>query len=366
MYIDTHVHLRDFNQKHKETIKHGLEVAYDSGVDAVFDMPNTDPPILTREIVDARLKKAREANVQGVFYGLYIGATKDATQLKQAVEMYTQLFPQVVGIKLYAGHSVGELGVTSECDQLNVYQTLADEGYKGILAVHCEKESILKPNLWNPLHAITHCFARPEEAEVESVKDQLRFARETGFKGKLHIAHISSPTAVELVCAAKKEGMNISSAICPHHFIYDWQQMKVGESIGRDEGKEGETKGLLWKMNPPLRSPESREKVLNYLREGKIDWIETDHAPHTMPDKMSHPFMSGIPGLAWWPVFEEYLRRENFSDQLIKNLTFHNTQERLGLDISRTVRRIRDRRTEYAFDAYEQLESLIRNERVGE
>src|SRR3989338_1970299 len=364
-YIDTHVHLRDFNQQYKETIKHGLEVARDSGVDAVFDMPNTDPPILTREVVEGRLRKADEAGVPEVFYGVYIGATKDREQLKLAVETYRYFFPRVVGIKLYAGHSVGNLGVVSERDQFNVYQTLACEGYTGLLAVHCEKESALDSRLWNPLHALTHCLARPEEAEVESVKDQLRFVRETGFRGKLHIAHISSPKAVELVVLAKEEGMNVSSAICPHHFIYDWQQMNVQgreyEGVGRKvvDGERIEDRGLLWKMNPPLRSPKSRAKVLEHLREGKLDWIETDHAPHTLPDKMSHPFMSGVPGLAWWPLFEEYLRSQNFSDNLIEKLTFTNAQERLGVDVSRSVRRIRDRRQEYAFDPYAQLEHLI-------
>ena len=365
MYIDTHVHLRDFNQQYKETIKHGLEVARDSGVDAVFDMPNTDPPILTREVVEGRLRRADEAGVPEVFYGLYIGATKDREQLKRAVETYRYFFPRVVGIKLYAGHSVGNLGVVSERDQFNVYQTLAGEGYKGLLVVHCEKESVLDMQAWNPLNAITHCFARPEVAEVESVNDQLRFVRETGFLGKLHIAHISSPSAVDLVGVAKEEGMNVSSAICPHHFIYDWQQMNVqegGEGVERKVDERVErNRGLLWKMNPPLRSPQSRTRVLESLRQGKIDWIETDHAPHTLPEKMSHPFMSGVPGLAWWPLFEEYLRSQNFSDRLIEKLTFTNAQERLGVDVSRSVRRVRDRREEYAFDPYKQLECLLEN-----
>ena len=81
MYIDSHVHLRDFNQKNKETIKHGLEVARDSGVDAVFDMPNTDPPIMTKENVLDRLKLAKDAGVKEVYYGLYIGLTSDREQI---------------------------------------------------------------------------------------------------------------------------------------------------------------------------------------------------------------------------------------------------------------------------------------------
>lgn len=341
MYIDSHVHFRDFNQRHKETIKHGLEVAYDSGLDAVFDMPNTDPPIMIRELVLDRLRIAKEANISGVFYGLYMGLTADPEQVKIAVGVYRE-FQQVIGMKLYAGHSVGNLGVITEKDQRAVYETLAAEGYDGVLAVHCEKESHLDPKSWNPAQPITHCYARPENAEVESVKDQLNVSRESGFNGKLHIAHISSPRAVDLVVEAKKQGGNVSAGICPHHFIYDWSQMY-------DEN------GLLWKMNPPLREPTSRKMVFQYIKDGKIDWIETDHAPHSLEEKTKNPYLSGIPGIAWWPLFEEFLRQQNFSDRQIEDLTFSNIAKRFGLDIQRSRRTLRDRRQDYPFDPYQNM-----------
>ena len=175
MYLDTHVHFRDFTQRHKETIQHGLEVAYDAGVDAVFDMPNTDPPLTTREIVVERLRIAKEANISDIFYGLYMGLTTDIQQVKRAVDVYRE-FQQVIGMKLYAGHSVGNLGITSEHGQGLIYETLTKQGYDGVLAVHCEKESYLHPEKWNPRHPITHCYARPEEAEIESVGDQIELA----------------------------------------------------------------------------------------------------------------------------------------------------------------------------------------------
>lgn len=346
MYIDAHVHLRDFNQKHKETIKHGLEVARDSGVDAVFDMPNTNPPIMTRELVEERLKLAKDANVAEVFYGLYMGLTNDPEQVKRAVDIYREFFPRVVGFKLYAGHSVGNLGIIKVDDQAKIYETLSNQGYHGLLAIHAEKESELDHSVWSYHNPITHCHARPEKAEVESVKDQLQLAKNYDFKGKLHIAHISSPLAVELVQQAKSEGINVSSGVCPHHFVYDWQQM-------------GEEKGILWKMNPPLRSPESREKMLNYLRSGKIDWIETDHAPHTLDEKVKEPFMSGIPGLPWWNLFEEYLRRNSFSDQQIEEVTFSSISKRFGIDIIKSRRSLVDRRIDYPFNPYKPIEEQL-------
>ena len=140
MYIDPHVHLRDFNQSHKETVRHGLEVARDSGVVAVFDMPNTDPPIITQEDVIQRLGVAKKAGIPEVFYGVYIGLTADCEQVKRAVHIINH-FQQVIGMKLYAGHSVGNLGVIRLDEQARIYEVLDQEGFTGFLAVHCEKES---------------------------------------------------------------------------------------------------------------------------------------------------------------------------------------------------------------------------------
>ena len=278
---------------------------------------------------------------------MYIGLTADKEQLMQAVGVYRESFPHVVGMKLYAGHSVGDLGVIELKDQRIVYETLTREGYDGVLAVHCEKEKHIHRELFNPLNPITHCHAQQEKAELESVKDQLRLAYETGFKGKLHIAHISSPKAVELVNKAKERGLDASSGICPHHFIYDWGEMH-------------RKNGLLYKMNPPLRSPESREQMFDLLHEGKIDWIETDHAPHTLNEKVKEPFMSGIPGIASWPVFIEYLRHHNFSDDEIERLTFSNVVNRFGIDISqKKPRNLMDRVGDYPFNPYEPMEKEL-------
>lgn len=347
MFIDCHVHLRDFEkQRHKETIKHGLEVARDVGVDAVFDMTNPDPPVLDEETLLRRLDLAEDANVPEVFYGSYIGLTAEPEQLKSAVKIYRKYFPRVVGFKLFAAHSVGKLGVIRFEDQLVVYGTLAEEGYDGVKVVHAEKESELITKVWNPGIPISHCLARPEKAEIESVKDQITLARYTKFKGKLHIAHISSPKAVDLVDEARKQGMNISCGVCPHHFVYDMSQM-FNEN------------GVLWKMNPPLRNLNNPLLMLEYLRAGKIDWVETDHAPHSLDEKIKEPFMSGIPGLPWWPLFVEYLRFNNFSDKRIEEVTYSAVRDRFGIDIKRNVREIKDRRKDYPFNPYTPIEEKI-------
>ena len=346
MIIDSHVHLRDWKEgSGKETVRHGLEVARDSGVSAVFEMPNTRPSIFTEDMVRERIKLADNANVPEVFHGLYIGLTKNSEQVMRAVDIFREYFPRVVGMKLYAGHSVGDLGVVQESQQRMVYETLSMEGYEGVLVVHCEKESLIDRKKFIHTNPITHCYAQPEKAEIESVKDQIKFAREYNFPGKLHIAHVSSPGAVELISQVKLDGLDISSEICPHHFIYDWGNM-FGE------------RGILYKMNPPLRNPESRQKIFDMLREEKIDWIATDHAPHTLEDK-TEKHMSGIPGLASWPLFIEYLRKNDFSDNEIEDLTFNNAQKRFGIDIQKNNTPIKDRTKDYAYNPYTQIENEL-------
>ena len=343
MFIDPHVHFRDFNQWKKETVRHGLEVARDSGVDAVIDMPNTDPPILTEELVARRLELARLANVREVFYGLHMGLSNDMEQVKRAVGIYNK-FPQVVGMKLYAGHSVGNMGVVSVEDQEMVYETLAREGFGGVLVVHAEKESGIKGKLWTPEIPVSHCLARPESAEVESVADQLRLLYITNFRGTLHFTHMTSPVAIGMINDKRMHGRSVSVGVCPHHLVYDWSQMNNED-------------GLIWKMNPPLRSPKTRNGLVTMLETGEIDSIETDHAPHLLEEKTKHPFMSGIPGLPWWPVFEEYLRSQSLSDSQIEKLTFSSARDRYGLDVERTRREIFDRRKDYEFNPYSRVEN---------
>lgn len=327
MYIDPHVHCRDGSQAYKETVKHALEVAERAGVDAIFDMPNTDPPITTRSQVVERLSLAASCNSK-VFYGLYIGVTSNPTQLKEAVKIYNDLFPKqgsrvgVVGMKMFAGKSVGDLGVLDLTSQEIVYKTLAESNYEGIFITHCEKESEMKPELWNPKNPITHCRARPSISELASIQDQISLALKTGFKGKLHITHISSPTSVEYINLIKKyyPSLKITCGTTPHHLFYYDEMMNLEN-------------GLLLKMNPPLRTKKEQEAMLELLKKGMIDCIETDHAPHTLQEKLNSPYMSGVPWLNQWPVFVEWLRKQGLSESQIQDLTFNNAKKIFDIDI---------------------------------
>jgi dihydroorotase len=316
MRIDPHVHFRDWEQGFKETVAHGLALAGEQGVDCVFDMPNTQPPIISEEDVARRLELVPEKDKQRYF--LYVGATANENQLTKAARL-VESSREVIGIKMYAGKSVGDLQIINEDEQKKVYSVLSDAGYSGVLAVHCEKEKHVK-NVFDPNDAFSHALARPKICEIESVKDQVRFAEETGFQGTLHVCHVSCRESVDLIDAARKE-IKITCGATPHHLLWSDEMLKG-------------PKGLLYKMNPSLRSQEDVKALQECLGQGKIDWIETDHAPHTVGEKLHAGYPSGYPSLYLYKSFvEQFLPGLGLTKKQISDMTFNNIVKVFGLDI---------------------------------
>jgi len=348
--IDPHVHCRDWAQSHKETIAHVLSVAERIGLSGIFDMPNTSPAITTREFIEKRLEDADKVN-SSVFYGVYAGLTSDKNQIKEVVKAWRELFPRVVGLKMFTVKSgPSNLEVSKEDEQRLVYQTLVEEGYDGVLAVHCEKESKLRPDLWTPKNPKSHSYARPNESEVNSVADQIIFASDAKFKGNLHIAHVSVPKSLEFIEVSRRwSKVKLTCGVTPHHCLLNYEDIPKSQD------------GLLYKVNPPIRDKASSEKILSLLKEGRIDWIETDHAPHTLEEKTGKAldtkgnpqYMSGFPGLAFYPHFLDFLRANDFSNEQIKNLTHRNICNTFGIDLpERDIIPDRTLHKEYEVDVY--------------
>ncbi len=310
MKIDPHVHCRDGKQDYKETIAHVLDVAEEAGIGIVFDMPNTDPPITSWDRVRSRISLVPRDKKDRYF--LYMGLTSDPNQIRHAAKCCED-YPQVIGLKLYAGKSTGNLAVIDVESQQLVYRTLAQAGYEGVLAVHCEKEEYLKPHLWNPRRPITHDYARPIEAEVHSVKDQIAFALEAGFKGHLHVCHVTCSEVVRIIKEVRSN-LRISCGVTPHHLLFSC-----------DVNQQNILFGNFFKVNPPLRIEVQRELLVLSLKKGLIDWIETDHAPHSLGEKFSLPYSSGIPSLYFYRyLVEDFLPSIGVSGELIERMTCHN------------------------------------------
>jgi len=302
--VDPHVHLRDWAQVDKETLSHGFDVAWRTGVSAVFEMPNTVPTLTDRAAVLRRIADADRARESGIFHGLYMGLTDDVGQVREAVDIHGELFPRVVGFKLYAGHSTGRMGVVSTTDQRAVWRTLADVGYRGVVAVHAEREELLCPALWDPTRPESHSETRPPVAEIASVQTQIDLAEAAGFRGTLHICHVSTPETATLL-AGERCGLPfaVTMGITPHHALLDLEYVAAAWATGTKPTPE-------FSVNPPLRDRASRMALYDLLLSGHADWIESDHAPHTWADKLSGA--SGLPGLpAFRLLAERLIRRHN-------------------------------------------------------
>ena len=350
--IDPHVHLRDWGQAGTETLRHGLSVAFRAGLDAVFEMPNTDPPLVTREAIRRRIDDAdaacRAAGIR-IFHGLYAGLTAVPRQIEEAVRAWKELFPRVVGLKMYAGHSTGQMGIVDPGEQALVYRTLAALGFDGVLAVHCEKEELLRPGEWDPARPVSHVRARPPAAEVASVDDQKKLASKTHFRGTLHVCHISTPWALDLLRGRHEEQgspgappYRVTCGLAPHHALLDANMM---------EGAEG----MLLKVNPPLRPLPMPGMMLQRLVDGDIDWVETDHAPHTRRDKMEG-FASGFPGFAFYPKFVDLLAQRGLSQERIREVTHGAVCRTFGIAIAETGRKPEAHlEKEYEIDAFAHL-----------
>ena len=360
--IDTHAHFRDGKkQKHKETIIHGLYVAYRVGLDGVFEMPNTDPELTTTEAAEERIEmgdkaiESLEKVGMKIFHGIFLGVTDDPKQIEEVVGLHDKYFPRIVGLKMFAGHSTGNMGLTTEKEQKIVYQTLAKLDYRGVLTVHCENEDYIDSSLWNYKDPISHTRVRPLQAETTSSSTQLILAQEANYRGTFNMAHISTPRSL-LIIERQREYVNfkITCEAAPHHCVlYDELMNKPN--------------GIQLKMNPALRPKEMQESMLDSLIEGRINFIGTDHAPHTLAEKQGEKAASGIPVLPYYPRFIKLLREKEMSEELIDKVTHDNAVEIFNLpaDLIPNTRRagkqteaeIEELEKKYEFNAFSFLKS---------
>jgi dihydroorotase len=312
--IDPHVHLRDGAERAKETLEHGLGVAWRAGLDGVVEMPNTDPPLAGREAIARRIDAADAAIARlgiGIFHGIWAGLTADPVQIEDVVRCWAESRPRVTGLKLFAGPSTGGLAVTDLAAQRAVWTRLAELGYDGVVAVHCEKGDLFARRGdgsldWDPDRPSSWAAARPSEAEAASVQDQISLSAEAGFRGGLHVAHVSTPTALAAVVQARAAGRRVTCGLTPQHALL------AAADMDRPDG-------LLLKCNPPLRPAPMPGLMLEALLGGAIDWVESDHAPHTLADKRER-FASGLPVLPFWPRFVAVLRERGMEPAMVERV----------------------------------------------
>lgn len=274
--IDPQVHFREPGLTHKEDIGSGSRAAAAGGITAFLEMPNTDPPTTSRERLDD--KKARAQATSSVDYGFFIGATPD--NLEQLLSI--DAAGDVPGIKIFMGSSTGSLLVKDRAALENIFS----HGKK-LIAVHAEDEDRLvarKAEFAGRTDVAAHSELR--DAEAARLASALAIELSERYQRRLHILHLSTKDEVELLRRRGKGGGRITAEVTPQHLLF--AAPGIYDRLG--------TKA---QMNPPLRSQEHVDALWAGLRDGTLDLIATDHAPHTLEEKARGfgKAPSGMPGV---------------------------------------------------------------------
>jgi dihydroorotase len=270
--VDLHTHLREPGDEHKETVATGTRAAAVGGYTAVAAMANTSPVADNAAVVQAVRDLATAAGLSDVFPVGAVTRGRSGELLADLGEM------AAAGVRMFSddGSSVPTARLLR-----NAMTYLRAFGDDLVIAEHAEDASLVEGgHMHEGMRSASLGLAgRPAEAEEIIVARDLALARATG--GRLHLCHLSSARAVELVRRAKAEGVRVTAEVTPHHLTFTDEDLATYDAN--------------LKMNPPLRTAEDRAALLEGLVDGTIDAIATDHAPHAVEEKESE-FDAAPPG----------------------------------------------------------------------
>ena len=280
-FVDVHVHLRQ-GDEYKEDFQSGTRAALHGGVTAMLDMPNN--PVPPRFEADLAVKRGLVKDLP-VDIDFYLGLGEG-----------TRPSPPHPFYKAFMGPSIGPLFFHDDADLEEVVRHYTGQR----ITFHCEDPELLRTHQNAPLHE----DQRPPEAEIKAVGTALKLAQKHGFF--VHVAHLTcleSLLQIEASASPPDESTGLKGVVCestPHHLYFD-----------RDN-RRGKARDSFLKMNPPLRTPETRARLLEAFLAGRIDFLSTDHAPHTVAEKSSsNP--SGVPLLDTHGGFVTWLMEQGFS-----------------------------------------------------
>ncbi len=304
--IDTHVHFREPGLTAKADIASESAAAVAGGVTSYFDMPNTQPQTVTLADWEDKMRIAARSSLAN--YAFYLGASAGHFgQLEQAD------YQKVPGIKLFMGSSTGGMMIDGQKNLEQCFQTAARLDIP--LAVHCESEAVIRANRENLLreHRLSHPEADSDDLPIEwhpkvrsteacAVSSRLAVELAHRFGTRLHILHISTAEELSLLEKGPMENKQITAETCPHYLWFD--------------SKDYATLGSRIKCNPAIKEASDRLALLQALKEGRIDTLGTDHAPHRWSDKQGGCLKaaSGSPSIQFaLPVLLELCARGQMS-----------------------------------------------------
>lgn len=259
-FIDMHVHLRDPGQEHKETVETGAKAAACGGFTTIVAMPNTKPVVDNADVVHYVHNKASDVRLINILQTGAVTKGQRGEELSDIEAMVEAGIP-----------ALSEDGKTVMNSQLyREAMTLAVKYDIPVLA-HCEDSNMVRNGVVNADKTMKKMgFAGISNAvEDVIVARDIMLAKDTG--AALHLCHCSTRDSVRMIELAKNEGIRVTAEVCPHHFSL------TSADIPADDAN--------YKMNPPLRSKADVEALRKGLKDGIIDVIATDHAPHTPIEK---------------------------------------------------------------------------------
>lgn len=274
-FIDLHCHLREPGYEHKETIATGTAAAAKGGFTTICAMPNTNPVADSQAVIDFVLKKARD---EGVIRVLPIGAITKGSLGKELAEMSELAHAGVIGFS--------DDGNPLEDDNI-MRQALS---YSSLLTLpiinHCEVPSLSIGGSINEGWISNRLGLKgiPSSSETIMAARDIELAQLTG--GQIHIAHASTYGTIELVRQAKKKGIRVTCEVTPHHLTLNQSAVLGNASMSSEHAILGpDSYDQNAKVAPPLRTKEDTDALKEGLRDGSIDFIATDHAPHSQVEK---------------------------------------------------------------------------------
>ncbi len=307
-FCDVHVHLREPGFSYKETIESGTKASSRGGYSDVFSMPNLNPVPDSYENLKAQLDIIQKDAVINVHPYASITIGQKGEELSDF---------EVLSKDAIAFSDDGR-GVQSE--KMMLEAMIKAKALGKIIVAHCEDNSLLKGGY---IHDGEYAKKNGHkgicsESEWKPIERDIALARETGCK--YHVCHISTKESVELIRKAKADGVDITCETAPHYLVLNDNDLK-------EEGR--------FKMNPPIRSEEDRLALIEGIKDGTIDMIATDHAPHSEEEKSKglEKSLMGVVGIETaFPILYTYLVKKGIItlEKLIELMSI-NPRKRFGL-----------------------------------
>ena len=308
--FDMHVHLREPGREDEETVISGCNSAASGGFTGVACMPNTEPAIDSAEVVKFIKEQASNHLVD-----VYPVAAATVGRKGEIISPMAELIES--GAVAFSDDG-GVIKTSSVLRRAFEYANM----YDAPIIEHCEDESLAEGAMNEGINStLLGLPGLPSVAEDIIVSRDILMAEYTG--GRIHIAHISTKNSVNLVREAKKKGIKVTAEVTPHHFTLTDDSLKTYDTN--------------FKMNPPLRTQIDVDAIIKGLKDGTIDCIASDHAPHSIEEKESE-FQFAPNGIVGFETtvglsFSELLKKNKLSlEELIKKLSI-NPRKILNLPI---------------------------------